>query len=385
MAIPTGFKIGTTSVTDATTHMLAERTTAGGDVAGLTIIDDDQPTEDTYTYSIVTDGTGATAANDAIYEIVRGQDGLSRLVVKAGVILDFETAATATHDLWIKATDGTDTVVKKVTMSLTNVNEAPIDIELAGIVAAGVRENSARGTEIGALLADDPDANDTFTFTLKDDAGGRFMLDSTGKRLLVADGSKLDYEAAASHQIKVEVKDAGGLTFEKTLTIAVHNAVDTFIGTARNDKLAGTESMDFLYGAAGNDKLYGLGGDDVLNGGAGKDMLYGGAGKDTFLFDSPVKKGQFDQVMDFNSADDTLQFSLSAIRSFKIKGLKAGKLNKKFFTVGDHAKDKNDFVYYNKKNGFVYLDGDGSGAHKGIEILKLKPGLKLTADDFQFV
>ncbi|MBZ6076896.1 cadherin domain-containing protein [Microvirga puerhi] len=314
--------------------------------------------------------------------------GEYELVVKTGGnLFDFERADLNHFDVAISANGDMGTVVDKgaITINVTNVNEAPTDIGILGITAPKVAENAAAGTEIGPLAALDPDANDTFTFKLKDDAGGRFQLDSTGKKLLVADGSKLDYETASSHQIKVEVKDAGGLTFERTLTIGVTDGVDTFTGSTKNDKLTGTAGSDILLGGNGNDKLYGLDGDDILNGGQGKDMLYGGKGKDTFVFDSPLKKGQFDQVMDFNSADDTLEFSLSSIKAFKNKAMKAGKLNKKFFIVGDHAKDKNDFVYYNKKNGFVYLDNDGSGHKKGIEILKLKPGLKLTADDFHFI
>ena len=69
--------------------------------------------------------------------------------------------------------------------------------------------------------------------------------------------------------------------------------------------------------------------------------------------------------------------------------MKGQKLQKKFFNVGTKLNDtpdgSNDYVFYNKKNGFVYLDVDGSGKGKGIEILKLKPGTMLTADDFLFI
>lgn len=314
--------------------------------------------------------------------------GEYELVVKTGGnLFDFEKDDLNHFDILITATGDMNTEVEAgdFTINVTNVNEAPTDLVVAGITAPKVVENAATGAEIGALLALDQDANDTFTFTLKDDAGGRFKLDATGKKLLVADGSNLDYETAASHQIRVEVKDAGGLTFEKTLTVAVADGTDTMTGGAKNDRLVGTAGADVIIGGAGNDKIYGLSADDVLNGQTGKDILYGGAGKDLFVFDTPIRKGQFDQVMDFKSADDTLQLSLAAIKPFKIKAMKAGKLNKKFFTIGDHAKDKNDFVYYNKKNGFVYLDSDGSGHKKGIEILKLKPGLQLAADDFHFI
>ena len=171
----------------------------------------------------------------------------------------------------------------------------------------------------------------------------------------------------------------------------------------------------------GNDKIYGLGGNDTLNGGTGKDKLYGGAGQDTFVFDTPVKKGHFDHIEDFKASDDTIQISLAALKAFKVKGPKKSdviskkgsddggkpdknsnksvgfdkifkkgqKLEKKFFNVGTKLNDtpdgSNDYVFYNKKNGFVYLDVDGSGKGKGIEILKLKPGTMLSADDFLFI
>ena len=74
-----------------------------------------------------------------------------------------------------------------------------------------------------------------------------------------------------------------------------------------------------MFGLAGNDKIYGLDGNDFINGGLGKDQLTGGKGKDTFAYDTALRKGGFDQITDFSSADDTLQFNLSALKSFKIK------------------------------------------------------------------
>ena len=72
--------------------------------------------------------------------------------------------------------------------------------------------------------------------------------------------------------------------------------------------------------------------------------------------------------------------------SFKLdKVFKEGKLEKKFFTVGTTSKDGNDYVVYSKKSGTVYLDVDGSGSAKPIEILKLKPGTALASSDFLFI
>jgi Ca2+-binding RTX toxin-like protein len=329
------------------------------------------------------------------------------LVVKNSVsgdgssLFDFENDAVNDFTFKISATGDMGTVVATTTFTVSVTdNTAPTEIILSN---SSVVEHAQTGTVIGYLWAFDPDDDDTLTYTLTDDAGGRF--DIVDGNLVVKDGSLLDYQAATSHQVIVEARDSDGNVHTANLTINVSDAVDIRNGTATNDRLLGSAGADLFKGLSGNDTLYGLAGDDILSGGAGKDFLYGGAGKDTFVFDIPRKKGEFDQVMDFVAADDTLQFSLSAIQStiksekhvlahgkkaaptFGIeKALQKGKIEKKFFTVGDKAKDSNDYLYYNKKFGFVYLDLDGSGKkHHGITLLKLKPGAAVSADDFTFI
>lgn len=103
-------------------------------------------------------------------------------------------------------------------------NEAPIDI----ISGTDVDENAAVGTAVtgGQLRAVDPDGEEAHVWKLLDDAGGRFVLDdenAQSPRILVADGSKLDYEDATGHQIRVQVADRAGNTFEKVIPIAVND------------------------------------------------------------------------------------------------------------------------------------------------------------------
>ncbi|MBQ0824425.1 hypothetical protein KBI52_29955 [Microvirga sp. HBU67558] len=267
---------------------------------------------------------------------------------------------------------------------------------------------------IGSLWAFDPDDDDTFTYTLTDDAGGRFAIKDGN--LVVKDGSLLDYSTAKSHQIEVEVKDSDGNTYTTKLIVGVSDAIDIRNAAPARDGFLGTAGADLITGLSSNDTLYGFAGDDTLNGGAGKDKLYGGDGHDVFVFDTPLKKGHFDHIADFNSADDSIQISLSALKAFKAKGAKTSdglpkngsddkrgkkdvgfdkiftkgqKLQKKFFDVGtklgDSPDGSNDYVFYNRKSGIVYLDVDGSGKAKGIELLKVKPGTMLGADDFLFI
>jgi serralysin len=238
-------------------------------------------------------------------------------------------------------------------------NREPTDLHLSGTT---VTESAAAGTTVGILSATDPDADERFTYTLLDDAGGRFALQSD--RLVVANGRLLDYEGAATHRIRVKVTDSANNSREETLTINLTDTVDTFTGSVRRDSIVGTA------------------GDDVINGKGGKDRLTGSAGRDKFVFDAPVKKGQVSFVTDFNRPEDQLVFKDSI---FKNKLIKKGKtLPAKFFGL-DKPKDGNDFFVYSKKKGIVYYDADGSGAKKGIEIVKVKPGTKLGAADFEFI
>ncbi|WP_112663613.1 calcium-binding protein [Microvirga flavescens] len=358
------------------------------------------------------DGETFTFATNSNLFYIEGD----KLLVKEGAVLDFETLSLIAVSITAAstATSGGKTPVspQTLTISLTDVNEAPTDITLTG---GSVAEDSAIGTEVASLTGVDQDADDVLTYSLVTDETGTTAATSD---LFEIAGSKIKLKAVpdqakvGSYNVWVKVADADGLSYVKQLTLNVADALENVTGTNRNDRLVGSDLADAINGLAGNDKIDGKGGDDVINGGLGKDILTGGAGKDTFVFDTPVKKGHFDHIKDFNSADDTLQFNLSALKSFKVKvskkdvgsedhgsfkghekkhsfGLdkvfKKGKLEKKFFTIGDHAKDSNDFVYYNKKNGFVYLDVDGAGGKKGIEILKLKPGTKISADDFLFI
>ncbi|MGO4574274.1 calcium-binding protein, partial [Microvirga sp. 2TAF3] len=55
---------------------------------------------------------------------------------------------------------------------------------------------------------------------------------------------------------------------------------------------------------------------------------------------------------------------------------------KGFFTIGDKAKDKDDYLIYNKKTGVLSYDADGSGKGTAVEIAKLSKNLKMTAADF---
>jgi Ca2+-binding RTX toxin-like protein len=180
--------------------------------------------------------------------------------------------------------------------------------------------------------------------------------------------------------------DAGGASTTKTLTILVQDVLDErAFGSAGADGMRGGAGQDYFSSLAGNDWIEAGLGNDTLIGGLGKDVLTGGAGNDIFVFDTKANKAtNLDQIADFEVKDDTIWLDNAVFRKLGKKGsdVKPAKLNKEFLVVGDKAKEKDDYLIYNKKKGVLYYDADGSGRGKAVEIATLKKNLKLTAADF---
>ncbi|MCA9065467.1 MAG: DUF642 domain-containing protein, partial [Planctomycetaceae bacterium] len=63
-----------------------------------------------------------------------------------------------------------------------------------------------------------------FTFSLTDNAGGRFAIDSGTGEITVANATLIDYDTATSHNVTVEVTDATGNTYSQVMAITVDDA-----------------------------------------------------------------------------------------------------------------------------------------------------------------
>lgn len=146
-----------------------------------------------------------------------------------------------------------------------------------------------------------------------------------------------------------------------------------------NDVIHGGDGNDHLYGQAGADLIRGGEGNDRVYGGDGNDTLYGGWGKDAFYFDSaPNKTTNVDRIEDFNVKDDVLRFDNAVYTKIG----KDGALKAAAFWTGNKAHDSNDRFIYNKKNGALYYDSDGTGSAAQIKVATLDKNLALTHKDF---
>ncbi len=91
-----------------------------------------------------------------------------------------------------------------------------------------VYENLPNGTVVGTVVATDPNAGDTLTYSITaGNTAGGFTIDSTDGEITVADSSVLDYETTPSFALIVEVVDSGSLSDTANITI---NLKDVFEG-----------------------------------------------------------------------------------------------------------------------------------------------------------
>jgi hypothetical protein len=98
-----------------------------------------------------------------------------------------------------------------------NNNSAPTGVNITNDT---LFDNEVNGFVIGDLSAVDVDGSDTHTFTLLDDASGRFNI-INGNQLAVADAASIDGILSSSHNITVQTEDNSSATYNEVITINV--------------------------------------------------------------------------------------------------------------------------------------------------------------------
>ncbi|WFT94412.1 VCBS domain-containing protein [Bradyrhizobium barranii] len=147
-----------------------------------------------------------------------------------------------------------------------------------------VLEHTATGSIVGQLKVVDPDDSTSFTWSLIDNAGGRFAMSAAGQ-VTVANGALLDHADAAGYDITVKAADTTGLFVQTTVHVTLlQMPTATIAGTASADTLTGTSGNDIITGLSGNDTINGGAGDDLILPGAGVNHSDGGTGIDTVSY-----------------------------------------------------------------------------------------------------
>ncbi|SFL27181.1 cadherin domain-containing protein, partial [Azotobacter beijerinckii] len=203
------------SDSDTAANSVAENA-SNGTVVGVTALGQDADAGTTLTYRL-TDSAGGRFAIDASTGVVTVADGS---------LLDYEAASSHTITVQALSSDGSTTSAAFV-IAVGNLDDHPATLVDGNAATNAVAENASNGTVVGVTaLGQDADAGTTLTYRLTDSAGGRFAIDATSGVVTVADGSLLDYEAAARHSIAVLATSSDGSTTTASFVIAVGNLDD---------------------------------------------------------------------------------------------------------------------------------------------------------------
>ncbi|MFN6206648.1 MAG: DUF4347 domain-containing protein, partial [Planctomycetota bacterium] len=224
--------------------------TAGTNPSGNVLTNDTDPDAgDTKTVTGVAAGTVGSASGN-VASNVTGTYGSINISASGAYTYTVDNSNAAVQALRTSGNTLTDTFTytmrdalgltstTQVTITIQGANDAPHDL----LGALSIAENVANGSAVGTLTRSDVDTGDTATYSLLDDAGGRFAINSSTGVVTVANGSLLDREAAASHNITVRVTDTAGATYSEVMTVTITD-VDEFDVGAVSDSNAAANSL----------------------------------------------------------------------------------------------------------------------------------------------
>ncbi|ANY79157.1 hypothetical protein BB934_13815 [Microvirga ossetica] len=102
--------------------------------------------------------------------------------------------------------------------------------------------------------------------------------------------------------------------------------------------------------------------------------------EDVFTFNTAIGRN-VKVISDFDVAADTIALDNSIFT--KLPG--TGELSYRFFTVGETAKDRNDYIIYDKNTGVLSYDPDGSGSAAAVKFAVVENKAALTAAHFLII
>jgi RHS repeat-associated protein len=176
----------------------------------------DPDTSDTLSYSLT---TGDSSTNNNLFEIVGDELRLKNSA-------DFE--AKPNYSVRIQVTDAAGlSTTQTFNINITNVNEAPTQLTINTNQTA---ENSPIGTVVANFTSTDPDAGDSFTYSLAPND----LFTITGNELKLT--ASPDYETKSSYQIQVKTTDKFGLSLDRPFTINITDIKEPTTLINNNDR-----------------------------------------------------------------------------------------------------------------------------------------------------
>ena len=197
------------------TYSIQENSSVGTSVGTVTATDP----EGSVTFEIFSGNTSsAFAINQTSGEIT----------VNSSTPLNFEV--TPTFNLTVRVTDNgqptsnPQTATAPITINLTNQNEMPT----VNDATFSISEDSQNGAVVGTVSASDPDAGESFTFSI---LGGStvFAINPSSGQITVKDSTKLNADTMPTYNLTVQVLDSGNIPDTATITINVTALPITYV------------------------------------------------------------------------------------------------------------------------------------------------------------
>jgi VCBS repeat-containing protein len=305
--------------------------------------------------------------------------------VSDGALDSLAAGQVATQTYRVEISDGQGgTITQDVTVTLTGAGDAPVNLAPTDLGLIANSDVTKSGATIGTLYTIDPNAGDTFTYTLLSDLSQKFTI--VGNQLKLVSGASLDFQGGnvtvQTYSLTIRTVDQGGLAYDEIINIVKGtNSQDTLTSQGGDDVIYGDGAKDIVHAASGNDYIFGQNGDDelfgedgndVLNGENNVDKLFGGAGNDT------LNGGAGSDTLTGEDGDDVFLF---------LKGEGNGDRVADFTGANAAGGDVLRFEGYGAGATLTYLSGEDwkitySG---GSEIIKLTGVTALNSGDYLFV
>ena len=184
-----------------------------GSIVGVVVATDPDAGQ-TLTYSIISGNTNnAFAINSTTGALTVNTSSALNYEVITAFGLTVKVQDNGQGNLYSQAT---------VTVNLTNVNENPNISNQTFSIA----ENSPNGQQVGVVVATDPDAGQTLTYSIiSGNTNNAFSINSATGALTVNNSSALNYEVITSFGLTVRAQDngQGNLYSQATVTVNLTN------------------------------------------------------------------------------------------------------------------------------------------------------------------
>ena len=223
------FDVGAVTDSNAGANTVAENAANGTTVGIIAAANDADATTNTVTYSLF-DSDGGNFAIDTNTGMVTTAAALNR------------EALGASRNITVRATSADGSTADTVfTININDLDEFDTSaISDLNNATNSVAENPTNGAVVGvAAFATDADATtNAITYSLDDDAGGRFTIDTLTGIVTVSDGTMLDYETAISHSITVRASSTDGSSSSQSFIINLVDVNEFAIGSVSDSDSA---------------------------------------------------------------------------------------------------------------------------------------------------